>query len=56
MYNPTSRALTVLELLQSRPAISGPEPRSWIKWIETPSTSAVNWLKRFSSASWARQS
>jgi predicted DNA-binding transcriptional regulator YafY len=25
MYNPTSRALTVLELLQSRPAISGPE-------------------------------
>lgn len=25
MYNPTSRALTVLELLQSRPSISGPE-------------------------------
>jgi predicted DNA-binding transcriptional regulator YafY len=25
MYNPTSRVLTVLELLQSRPSISGPE-------------------------------
>ena len=25
MYHPTSRVLTVLELLQSRPSISGPE-------------------------------
>lgn len=25
MYHPTSRVLTVLELLQSRPSITGPE-------------------------------
>ena len=25
MYHPTGRALTVLELLQSRPSITGPE-------------------------------
>ena len=34
----------------------GPVPRSWMKWMSSPSTSLLKWWKALSFFSWARQS